>query len=147
MSPWPPLLQQLLEVSSDEFTHYNGYLQHASKIDRVILAAPSWLLTQMHVSAKVRDLPETLEQRGISDHAPLQITLQHRPPQPKDPSPSQSRYSNILIFSVSWKSSGGGWISFYARRLSARACAKRRCEKLPDLPGMRCSQVSRRTLR
>eukprot|EP00959_Pyramimonas_sp_CCMP1952_P083654 1749061-Pyramimonas_sp.AAC.1 len=36
----------------------------------------------MHLSASVKDLRETPGLRGISDRAPLQIALRHRPPQP-----------------------------------------------------------------
>eukprot|EP00959_Pyramimonas_sp_CCMP1952_P051677 1080049-Pyramimonas_sp.AAC.2 len=72
-----------------EHAHYNGCRRRTSAIDRIFASWPGWILTSLHLSSEVRDLPATLEQRKISDRAPAAAIFRERPPpgprEPHDP--------------------------------------------------------------
>ena len=78
------MFNQLVEFDPGEHTHDNGAKQRTWCIDRIFLSWPGWALTSIQAVAEVRELPESLEQRNISDHAPVLAVLRHRFSPPPD---------------------------------------------------------------
>ena len=82
----------LVEIESVDPTHYNGVEQHTSKIDRIFTSLPGHYLTCLQTEVRVVDMPESLEQKGISDHAPLLVHLRHREPPGADERPIAKQF-------------------------------------------------------
>jgi len=68
-------LNRMVEVEVPEPTHHYAPKRMLSYIDRQFVSLPGWLCVQMSLSGVVTDPPELLNHRGISDHAPVQVTL------------------------------------------------------------------------
>ena len=65
------LLLQLVDVAGTLDTRYDSANKMVSRLDRIYISVPTWLLTQFHVQSSTCSDPLTLHQRKISDHIPV----------------------------------------------------------------------------
>eukprot|EP00959_Pyramimonas_sp_CCMP1952_P420973 8818583-Pyramimonas_sp.AAC.1 len=68
----------MTELASEAPTHWHASTACESKIDRLFVASPPWLLCQTAQLVSVRDEPHELAHRGISDHSPLEVIWRPR---------------------------------------------------------------------
>ena len=66
---------QLVELETDDVTHDIPHFMESDKLDRTFVAADPSMLISTTTTAKALHRPELLHADGISDHAPLLITI------------------------------------------------------------------------
>eukprot|EP00959_Pyramimonas_sp_CCMP1952_P052416 1095686-Pyramimonas_sp.AAC.1 len=67
---WEPVQTNMTEVDPHIPTHYTEQPQQCTRIDKIYISTPPWMLLQWRARADVPLAPEVLYDRGISDHAP-----------------------------------------------------------------------------
>ncbi|CAK0825692.1 unnamed protein product, partial [Prorocentrum cordatum] len=75
---WESVLSDMTEVDPEIPTHYIEQSRQCSRIDKIYISSPPWLLLQWCARADVPLAPEDLYDRGISDHAPVHLRFAHR---------------------------------------------------------------------
>eukprot|EP00959_Pyramimonas_sp_CCMP1952_P254419 5314218-Pyramimonas_sp.AAC.1 len=113
---WKRIFAMLLEVDNEMPTRcvtQGGQQPKSAQIDRIFLSTQSWEAIQWSTTASTPDLPEFLYEKGISDHAPVPLTLAPRPVAPPDtqriPSfifqdPDYARYIKNMASEADWHS-------------------------------------------
>ena len=86
---WMRILSKFLEIYNPSPTHYTAASATASRIDRIFLSTPSWHLSHVDPSATVTRNPRIMWREGLSDHAPVRLSLAPRSAIPKDEQPIQ----------------------------------------------------------
>ena len=80
---WTQTLTPFTDINSGLMTHWHEQQQPASRIDRIYVATPGWLLTCMTVSSITVGDPLAASRRGPSDHVPITLTLARSAPKPR----------------------------------------------------------------
>eukprot|EP00959_Pyramimonas_sp_CCMP1952_P142688 2987255-Pyramimonas_sp.AAC.1 len=75
---WESVLTNMTEVDPEIPTHYTEQSQQCTRIDKIYISTPPWMLLQWCARADVPLAPEVLYDRGISDHAPAHLRFAHR---------------------------------------------------------------------
>ena len=86
-----PLFSDMTEIETPDPTHFNKALGTLNTIDRVFLSFPGWVCNQLFISGQVSQFPEVLLSKGLSDHAPLVVSIAGSPmiPSGERPIPKQ----------------------------------------------------------
>lgn len=66
---WERALDSLIEMPTDDYTYYNLANATYSRIDKVFVRLPPWMVTSLKIQGAVIDGPLDLRRRGLSDHA------------------------------------------------------------------------------
>lgn len=63
------------EMFQEVDTHFDPGGHSVGRLDRVYAAGPAWLWRSLFVSAAVREPPDQLFYRGLSDHSPVMVSV------------------------------------------------------------------------
>ena len=72
---WTLLFDELIELVQPHHTHFVVESLKLTKIDRGFTSLPGSLMIKLNAMATVTDAPDTLHYAGISDHAPVSVSL------------------------------------------------------------------------
>ena len=70
-----PILDQLIDIASDMDTRYDSSSRLCSRLDRIYVSIPTWLIVQLHLVSSVVSDPCSLHDLKISDHAPVTLGI------------------------------------------------------------------------
>ena len=85
---WGRIFEGMVELQQQSHTHYDHASLSLSRIDRLYMAAPPWIIANVVWKATIMCQPQLLFDEGISDHAPVLFML--TPPKRKSSESSQS---------------------------------------------------------
>eukprot|EP00959_Pyramimonas_sp_CCMP1952_P174894 3654833-Pyramimonas_sp.AAC.1 len=77
----------MTEIETPDPAHYNRALGTLNTTDRIFVSFPGWVCNQLFTSGQVSKIPEVLHAQGLSDHAPLVVSLAGGPPIPSGERP------------------------------------------------------------
>ena len=86
-SPWDSIFGGLTELKHGADTHYTPSSDSSSRIDRIFISSPPWVILQIEPHLKLWAEPKMLHEQGISDHAPFSGTFTGKPPPPQKNQP------------------------------------------------------------
>ena len=72
------LSSRMVDITDGVRTHYCSALNSFSRLDRILVSLPPWLLANLHVKATTEGDPQRLLAAGISDHAPVRVIIAPR---------------------------------------------------------------------
>ena len=72
---WEDVCSNFTELAQTHDTHFCSRSSMFSRLDRIYVSLPSWMLLQMKASGRVIGNPHDLHRRKLSDHAPVAISL------------------------------------------------------------------------
>ena len=75
---WQSALSQLVEIQQGSPTHYCAGSHSMTRLDRVYVSIPPYMLTLMSAKCTVTCCPRWSHDRGLSDHAPVACALSPR---------------------------------------------------------------------
>eukprot|EP00959_Pyramimonas_sp_CCMP1952_P340574 7133264-Pyramimonas_sp.AAC.1 len=68
----------MVEISSDEPTHYDRHSHSVSILDRFWRSWPGWIMAQLTAEPGAIDCPERLAETNVSDHAARAVKITQR---------------------------------------------------------------------
>ena len=78
MNVFQPVLDKLIDIAGDLDTRYDSASQLCSRLDRIYISLPAWLVTQLHFQSSVASDPHSLHDLKISDHAPAILNISEK---------------------------------------------------------------------
>ena len=78
MNVFQPVLDKLIDIAGDLDTRYDSASQLCSRLDRIYISLPAWLVTQLHFQSSVASAPHSLHDLKISDHAPAILSISEK---------------------------------------------------------------------
>lgn len=72
---WQAALSHFTDMQHDMQTHYDKASAKVSRLDRIYAGAPGWALLGMRLMARPCMCPMQVRQSGLSDRAPLLLTI------------------------------------------------------------------------
>eukprot|EP00959_Pyramimonas_sp_CCMP1952_P035390 741459-Pyramimonas_sp.AAC.1 len=83
-----PVFSTMTEIVTPDPAHYSRTLGVLNTIDRIFASLPGWVCNQLLTSGQVSKFPEVPHAQGLSDHAPLAVSLAGSPPIPPGERPT-----------------------------------------------------------
>jgi len=77
------ILDSATEISSSTPTRYQSHTDSGIILDRIFTTLPANVLIQCRVNHSVEQDPKDLYKSGISDHAPVAVSILHKAPLPR----------------------------------------------------------------
>ncbi len=72
------MLKDFTDIHSSHLTHWSQAQLTASRLGRIYVSIPGWLLLYIHTTACAMGDPLLRSLHGSSDHVPESVTLAHK---------------------------------------------------------------------
>jgi len=95
---WERELNRMVEVSHNLDTHYSAWKSLCSRIDRIYVSLPPWLVIQLSLVPRVYRDPKAMHEDGLSDHSPFSVTVFAKKPLPPERRPISKHVASSPAF-------------------------------------------------